>query len=138
MPVCNLPNLSLALLLATAAGASAQESGSYVKGLQESLAAYSASDFAASGSHPAGFRKVDLRYRENDHGARTYMLCGQVQTSAGAEATWADFATVRTKPFEQWIGSAAIEMCALATPVSAEGDDLSTLIEAKGRRHEIP
>lgn len=138
MPVRSLPNLSLALLLVATAGASAHESGSYVKNLQESLAAYSASDFAASDVNPAGFRKVDLRYRENDHGARTYMLCGQVQMGAGAQAKWLDFATVKTKPFEQWIGSAASEMCALATPVAPGDDNLSALIEAKRRLHEIP
>lgn len=138
MPVRNLPKLSLALLLAATAGASAHDSGSYVKSLQESLAAYSASDFAASDVNPAGFRKVDLRYRENDHGARTYMLCGQVRIGAGAEVKWVDFATVRTKPFEQWIGSAASEMCAHATPVSPDGNNLSVLIEARMRLHESP
>jgi hypothetical protein len=138
MPVRNLPKLSLALLLAATAGASAHDSGSYVKNLQESLAASSASDFAASDVNPTGFRKVDLRYRENDHGARTYMLCGQVQIAAGTKATWVDFATVKTKPFEQWIGGAAIEICALATPVSPDDDDLSALIEARMTPDEIP
>lgn len=138
MPVRNLPKLSLALLLAATAGASAHDSGSYVKNLQESLAAYSASDFATSDVNPAGFRKVDLRYRENDHGARTYMLCGQVRIGAGTKTTWVDFATVKTKPFEQWIGSAASEMCALAIPVSSDDDDLSALIEARMKPHEIP
>lgn len=138
MPVRGFPVLSLVLLLAATAGASAHDSYSYVKNLQESLAAYSAYDFATSDVNPAGFRKVDLRYRENDHGARTYMLCGQVQIGAGGEARWVDFATVKTKPFEQWIGSTASEMCAHATPVSPDGDDLSALIGAMSRLHEIP
>ncbi len=138
MAVRNLPGPSLAQLLGTAAGASAHDSGLYVKNLQESLAEYSASDFAASDSNPTGFRKVHLRYRENDHGARTCMLCGQVQMGAVAEATWVDFATVKTKPFEQWIGSAASEMCVLATPVSPGADDLQALIEAEMRLHELP
>ena len=138
MPVRSLPNLSLALLLSASASASAHDHGSYVKNLQESLAASSASDFAASDVNPAGFRQVDLRYRENDHGARTYMLCGQVQLAAGTEATWVDFATVRTKSFEQWIGSAALAMCALATPVSPDDADLSALMEAQRRLQGIP
>ena len=138
MPVRSLPALSLALLLAATAGASAHDSGAYVKSLQESLAAYSASDFAAGDVNPTGFRKVHLRYRENDHGARTYMLCGEVQIGAGAEARWLDFATVKTKPFEQWIGGAASEMCALAIPVLTDDHDLSALIEAKRGLHEIP
>ncbi len=92
----------------------------------------------ASESNPAGFRKVDLRCRENDHGARTYMPCGEVRIGAGAKARWVGFATVRTKPFEQWIGGAAIETCALATPASPADGDLSALIEAKRRLHGIP
>ena len=131
MPVRNLPVLPLALLLSATAGASAHESSSYVQKLQDSLVSHAASDFAASDSNPTGFRKVDMRYRENEHGARTYMLCGQVRTGVGAGASWVDFATVKTKPFEQWLGSAAIETCALATPVSSHDNDLSDLLEAK-------
>lgn len=66
------------------------------------------------------------------------MLCGQVQIGAGNKAAWSDFATVKTKPFEQWIGSAASEMCAHAIPVSSDDDDLSALIEARMKLHEIP
>ena len=138
MTVRSRPTLLLALLLSATAGASARECSSYVQALQESLASYSASDFAARGSKPTGFRKVDLRYRENDHGARTYMLCGQARIGAGAEAMWVDFVTVKTKPFEQWIGGAASEMCALAIPVLTDDHDLSALIEAKRGLHEIP
>lgn len=138
MTVRSRPTLLLALLLSATAGASARECSSYVQALQESLAPYSASDFAASGSKPTGFRKVDLRYRENDHGARTYMLCGQARIGAGAEAMWVDFVTVKTKPFEQWLGHAASKICALATPVAADGNDLAALIDAKGRRHARP
>ena len=138
MPVRSLPNLSLALLLGASASASAHDNGAYVKHLQESLAAYSASDFAASDVNPAGFRKVDLRYREDDHGARTYMLCGQARIGAATKSEWVDFATVRTKPFEQWIGSAALGMCVLATPVSPDDADLSALMEAQRRLQGIP
>ena len=133
MPARNLRAVSLALLLGATAATTAQESGAYLTDLQESLAAYAADDFAGGNTRPTGFRKVDLRYRENDHGARAYMLCGQVQFGAGTKPGWVDFATVRTKPFEQWIGGTAAEICALATPVSPGGHDLSALIETKRR-----
>jgi hypothetical protein len=125
--------LAFAFLLSVAAGTDAHESSKYVQGLQDSLLAFSASDFEAHGPRPDNFRNVDLRYRENDHGARSYMLCGQVQTGAGAKADWADFATIRTKPYEQWVGGSATDMCARAVPVSPDGKDLSRALQIKVR-----
>lgn len=122
---------SLALLLGAITGAGAQESSAYIQGLQDSLVAYSASDFAASGSRPDGFRKVDLRYRENDHGARSYMLCGQARMGDGANAGWVDFATIKTDPYEQWIGGTATDMCARAVGISPDGGDLSAALQTK-------
>ena len=131
LPPRSLRALSLALLLGAATGTGAHESSAYVQDLQDSLVAYAASDFAASDSRPDGFRKVELRYRENDHGARSYMLCGQARMGAGAKADWVDFATIKTHPFEQWIGGTATDMCARAVPVSPEGSDLSAALQAK-------
>lgn len=130
-PHRSLRACSLALLLGATAGAGAHESSACVQDLQDSLVAYSASDFAASGSRPDGFRRVDLRYRENDHGARSYMLCGQARMGAGAKVDWVDFATIKTDPYEQWIGGTATDMCARAVPVSIDGSDLSAALQAK-------
>lgn len=121
----------LALLLGAAAEPGAHESDTYVQGLRDLLIAHSASDFAAGSAQPAGFRQVDLRYRENDHGARSYMLCGQARMGAGAEADWADFATIKTDPYEQWIGGAATDMCARAVPIPLDGTDLSVALQAE-------
>lgn len=121
----------LALLLGVAAGTAAQESTAYFKDLQDSLVEYSVSDFSASGSRPDSFRKVDLRYRENDHGARSYMLCGQAGMGSGDAADWVDFATIKTDPYEQWIGGTATDICARAIPISADGKDLSAVLQAK-------
>lgn len=130
-PVRNLRAFSLALLLVCASTTGAHESSAYVQNLQDSLVAYSASDFAASASRPDGFRKVDLRYRENDHGARSYMLCGQARVGAGAKAEWVDFATIKTDPYEQWIGGSATDMCTRAVTVSLDGNDLSAALQKK-------
>lgn len=129
LPRRSLRVLLPALLLGATAGTAAHESSAYVQGLQDWLIAYSASDFAASGSRPGGFRKVDLRYRENDHGARSYMLCGQARMGGGASAEWVDFATIKTDPYEQWIGGTATDMCARAVPISPDDGDLSAALQ---------
>lgn len=122
---------ALTLLLGAATMAAAHESGAYVQGLQDSLISLSASDFKAHGPRPGGFRNVDLRYRENDMGARSYMLCGQVRLTTGAKSDWVDFATIKTDPYEQWIGGPATDMCARAVPVSPGGKDLAPALQMK-------
>src|SRR3546814_10201967 len=77
---------------------------------------------------PICFRQVNLRFRETDTGTRSYMLCGQVHIGTGAKAAWADFATIKTDPYEQWLGGPATDMCAKATPVTG-GRDLAPLLE---------
>ena len=120
--------LALALLLSASAVAGAQGNNSYVQGLEDSIAAYTVSDFASHGPKSDGFRQVNLRFRETDTGTRSYMLCGQVYIGTGAKAAWADFATVKTDPYEQWLGGPATDMCAKATPVTG-GRDLAPLLE---------
>lgn len=119
----------LVLLLGATAPVGAQHSGSYVQDLQDSLVAFAASDFSVHGPRSDGFRNVDMRYRENDHGARSYMLCGQFRASAEPGADWADFATIKTDPYEQWIGGSAADMCVRATRISPDGDDLSSELQ---------
>jgi hypothetical protein len=120
--------LALALLLSASTVAGAQGNNSYVQGLEDSIAAYTVSDFASHGPKPDGFRQVNLRFRETDTGTRSYMLCGQVHIGTGAKAAWADFATIKTDPYEQWLGGPATDMCAKATPVTG-GRDLAPLLE---------
>lgn len=125
----HLRAFSLALLLGAAAETGAHESSADVQDLQDSLVEYSASDFAAGGSRPEGFRNVELRYREDDHGVRSYMLCGQARMDAGGKADWVDFATIKTDPYEQWIGGAATDMCARAVRILPDGNDLSVALQ---------
>lgn len=129
--ISSLRVVSTALLLSALSAASAHEGSGYVEALQESLVAYAASDFAASDSRPEGFRKVDLRYRENDQGARTYLLCGEAHLRAGDKGEWVPFATLKTMPYEQWLGGTASDLCARAVPVLPEISDLSAALQAK-------
>ena len=135
LPSHTLRAFALVLLLSAAARTGAHGGSAYVQELQDSLVAFSASDFEAHGPRPDSFRNVDLRYRENDHGARSYMLCGQVRMGAGAKADWADFATIKTDPYEQWIGGSATDMCARAVPVTLGGNDLSRELQMEFPRN---
>jgi hypothetical protein len=119
--------LALALLLSASTVAAAQGNNSYVEGLEDAIVAYTVSDFASHGPKPDGFRQVTLRFRETDTGTRSYMLCGQVHIGTAAKAEWADFATIKTDPYEQWLGGPATDMCAKATPVPG-GRDLAPLL----------
>lgn len=130
LPLPTLRGFLITLLLGAAMTAGAHQSSAYLQDLQDSLVAISASDFAANGPRPDGFRNVDLRYRENDHGARSYMLCGQFRVSSGPKPEWADFATIKTDPYEQWLGGSATDMCARAVPVPADGNDLSSALQS--------
>lgn len=125
----SLRAFSLTLLLGAATVALAHDSEPYVQGLQDALIALSASDFKAHGPLPDGFRDVGLRYRDNNVGARSYMLCGQFRTNA--QADWVDFSTIRTDPYEQWIGGSATDMCARAIPVAPGGQDLSAALQSQ-------
>src|SRR3546814_8018457 len=92
------------------------------------MAADTVSAFSSHGPKPDGFRQVNLRFRETDTGTRSYMLCGQVHIGTGAKAAWADFATIKTDPYEQWLGGPATDMWAKATPVTG-GRDPAPLLE---------
>jgi hypothetical protein len=122
--------LALALLLSASAVTGAHGNNSYVEGLEDSIAAYTVSDFTSHGPKPDGFRQVNLRFRETDTGTRSYLLCGQVHIGTGAKAAWADFATIKTDPYEQWVGGPATNMCAKATPVTG-GRDLAPVLEKR-------
>lgn len=123
--------LLFALLLGTTLRAGAHESSEYLQGLQDSLVEYAASDFAAGRSRPDDFRNVDLRYRENDHGARSYMLCGQASMRNGATEAWVDFATIKTLPYEQWLGGSATDMCARAITVPTDANALAAALRTR-------
>lgn len=121
--------LACAALVSASISVQAHESDGSIRALQESLLSWSASDFAAHGSKPEEVRNVHVRYVESDSGERSYMLCGQFLAHAGkAKATWTQFATIKTDPYEQWIGVVAEAYCERAMPISAEATDLSSAL----------
>lgn len=79
-------------------------------------------------------RAVRLGVATGEDGAARDVLCGEF-TRAGAEARWIPFATVRTDPYEQWLGGAATALCRDldASPDLGLLEDLRRLIDAEGQ-----
>jgi hypothetical protein len=124
-------NLACTALLGAVIATHAHESGDPIQAVQESLVSWSASDFATHGARPEKVRDVHVRYAEKDSGERIYMLCGQFLPASGAKANWTHFATIKTDPYEQWIGGQAEALCERASPLSASVDDLSSALQAR-------
>jgi len=80
---------------------------------------------------PADFRKVQVRCLTVQNQVSNYLICGQFLTidNTGIE-TWTDFATIRTDPYEQWIGSNARVYCQDSKPISYKTDDLSSALKS--------
>jgi hypothetical protein len=123
--------LACIALLGVAISTHAHDSGDSLQAVQESLVSWAASDFTTHGNRPEKVRNVHVRYSENDTGERSYMLCGQFLPASGAKASWTHFATIKTDPYEQWIGSQAEALCERALPLSASDVDLSSELQAR-------
>lgn len=78
----------------------------------EFLIAASAEDFKAPGSiRPIAIRKTRVGYFA-EAGTGNYLLCGSFRSSEGKGSDWIEFATIKTSPYEQWIGGMAEAQCA--------------------------
>lgn len=76
----------------------------------EFLLAAAAEDFRTSGdARPVAIRKARVGYFP-EAGTGRYVLCGRFRPAAGTE--WVQFATIKTSPYEQWIGGMAEAQCA--------------------------
>lgn len=93
----------------------------------EFLLASAASDFHTNrNSYPARFRNVRSGYFVTAEGTRQYRLCGEF-LPAREPAEWVRFATIKTDPYEQWLGAQAAPFCDSAMTWN-EGD-LSSLLQ---------
>lgn len=99
---------------------------------QQALLQYAAADFTQHGPNVYQVRHVHLRYDVLASGERSYVLCGEF-ISHGEAAQWTNFATIKTDPYEQWLGAMAKSHCEQATAVSAAPTDLSAELEASLR-----
>jgi len=96
---------------------------------QQALLQYAAADFTQHGPSVQQVRHVHLRYNLLASGERSYVLCGEF-ISRGDAAQWTNFATIKTDPYEQWLGTMAKSQCEQAAAVPAVQTDLSAQLEA--------
>lgn len=99
----------------------------------EILTTTAATDFHANrSSDPGRFRAVRLGYIMTPRGERQYMLCGEFMPSAqGGAAEWTPFATIRTSPYEQWLGRQAASLCQDPSVIWDQGRDWSSLLQRR-------
>ncbi|MHA6279593.1 hypothetical protein ACXYMT_05380 [Salinimicrobium sp. CAU 1759] len=71
---------------------------------------FAATDFHASQlSKPLEFRKVRAGYQITSGKNFQYVLCGEFMEQQKEE--WMPFATIKTEPYEQWLGRQALSIC---------------------------
>ena len=81
---------------------------------------------------PVAFRDVVLVSAHRSDGARVYMLCGEFQAAReDGRLAWTPFATIRTEPYEQWIGDSAVGFCRGGTVARADVGDLSSRLQSR-------
>lgn len=57
---------------------------------------------------PVGFRNIQIKYLTKPDKEITYLICGQFLDKDNQDKQeWTSFATIKTDPYEQWIGSNA-------------------------------
>ena len=98
-------------------------------GVKDTMIGYAAQDFQAHQPHAADVRNVRLGYVPHN-GDRQYVLCGEfLPTPDPDKAGWTPFATVKTDPYEQWLGETS--HCKRANMVWEQTGDLSTELKVK-------
>jgi hypothetical protein len=87
-----------------------------------------ASDFRAHG--PPGitrFRNTRVGHLQAQNGETRYLLCGEFQTD---KPEWTAFTTIKTDPYEQWIGSHTA-YCQSPSVAWDSAEDLSSALQAR-------
>ncbi len=79
---------------------------------------------------PLGFRNVQFKYLTKPNEEKTYIICGQFlnQDNQNKEE-WIHFATIKTDPYEQWMGSNALSYCQDSKEITYTKTDLSVALK---------
>jgi hypothetical protein len=65
-------------------------------------------------------------------GEEQYMLCGQfLSAQEGGTGEWTPFATIKTSPYEQWIGAQAAGLCQSSSIIWDKERDLSSSLQSR-------
>lgn len=101
--------------------------------MTQTLLGYAASDFRAHSTAVAQVRKVRVGHLLNARGHKQYLVCGEF-LPAGSETKggWTTFATIKTDPYEQWLGGQADSWCHNPkVKWEKSGGDLSAALRSK-------
>ena len=82
--------------------------------------------------YPARFRDVRIGHVMTSRGEKQYMLCGQfLPSQEEADAEWTSFATIKTDPYEHWIGAQAAGLCQQKSITWDDEGDLSSTLQSQ-------
>ena len=81
---------------------------------------------------PLGFRNVQFKYLTKPNDEYIYIICGQFlnQDNQNKEE-WTNFATIKTDPYEQWMGSNALTYCQDSKEITYTKIDLSIALKSR-------
>jgi hypothetical protein len=81
---------------------------------------------------PLGFRNVQFKYLTKPNEEKTYIICGQfLNQDNQKKEEWTHFATIKTDPYEQWMGSNALAYCQDSKEISYTKIDLSIALKSR-------
>jgi hypothetical protein len=81
---------------------------------------------------PLGFRNVQFKYLTKPDAEKTYLICGQfLMKDNQNKEDWTHFATIKTYPYEQWIGSNALTYCQDSKEITYTKIDLSGALKSR-------
>jgi len=102
-----------------------------LKAIEQFLIEVAATDFHTHRQpDPVEFRNVRIGYIVKTGGEKQYMMCGEF-LSTEDETEWISFLTIKTDPYEQWIGFQAEPFCKEPSAVWENVDDLSFSLKKK-------
>jgi hypothetical protein len=81
---------------------------------------------------PLRFRDVRLGYLTGSNGEKLYILCGQfLHEEEIGKSEWTSFVTIKTDPYEQWLGNQAAAFCYDQSVKWENVSDLSSLLQSR-------
>jgi hypothetical protein len=81
---------------------------------------------------PLRFRDVRLGHLTGSNGEKRYILCGQfLHAEEKGKSEWTSFATIKTDPYEQWLGNQAAAFCNDQTVIWENVGDLSSILQSR-------
>lgn len=81
---------------------------------------------------PVNFRNVQVRNLIGKNSKNNFIICGQfLAQDKQSKDEWTSFATIKTDPYEQWIGSNALTYCKDSKAISYKITDLSSALKKR-------